>query len=163
MCTLDIILSICLIAALVQGLFRGFTEQVIALVSLVAGVWIAFQFSRLGCGFLQPYLHISERVLHVFVFIMMTAVVICIFHLIGKVIKASIRFVMLGWLDRLLGALFSTIKVALVLGIVIILFNTLNTAFSIVPQKYLDESVLYPQLKSIAYGIFPYFKQLLFK
>ena len=30
-------------------------------------------------------------------------------------------------------------------------------------QKYLDESVLYTPLKNIAYDIFPYLKQLLFK
>ena len=163
MCVLDIILSLCLIIALVQGLLKGFTEQIIALVSIIAGTWIAFKFSKLVCNLIQPYLNASEKLLYVLVFILMEALVICLFHLLGKIIKASIKFVMLGWLDRLLGAIFSTIKAALIIGIVIILFSTLNSTFHVVEQKYLDESVLYTPLKNIAYDIFPYLKQLLFK
>ena len=163
MCVLDIILSLCLIIALVQGLLKGFTEQIIALVSIIAGTWIAFKFSKLVCNLIQHYLNASEKFLYVLVFILMVALVICLFHLLGKIIKASIKFVMLGWLDRLLGAIFSTIKAALIIGIVIILFSTLNSTFHVVEQKYLDESVLYTPLKNIAYDIFPYLKQLLFK
>lgn len=163
MCVLDIILSLCLIIALVQGLLKGFTEQIIALVSIIAGTWIAFKFSKLVCSLIQPYLNASEKFLYVLVFILMVALVICLFHLLGKIIKASIKFVMLGWLDRLLGAIFSTIKAALIIGIVIILFSTINSTFHVVEQKYLDESVLYTPLKNIAYDIFPYLKQLLFK
>lgn len=163
MCVLDIILSLCLIIALVQGLLKGFTEQIIALVSIIAGTWIAFKFSKLVCNLILPYLNASEKFLYVLVFILMVALVICLFHLLGKIIKASIKFVMLGWLDRLLGAIFSTIKAALIIGIVIILFSTLNSTFHVVEQKYLDESVLYTPLKNIAYDIFPYLKQLLFK
>ena len=158
MCVLDIILSLCLIIALVQGLLKGFTEQIIALVSIIAGTWIAFKFSKLVCNLIQPYLNASEKFLYVLVFILMVALVICLFHLLGKIIKA-----MLGWLDRLLGAIFSTIKAALIIGIVIILFSTINSTFHVVEQKYLDESVLYTPLKNIAYDIFPYLKQLLFK
>lgn len=163
MCILDIILTLCLVVALVQGLIKGFTEQVIALVSIIVGSWAAFRFSNIICATIQPYLHASDRILHVMVFVLMVAVVIIIFHLIGKIIKASIHFAMLGWLDRLLGAIFSTLKVCLVIGIIIILFNTINTSFQLVSQDILGKSILYTPLKNIAYDIFPYFKQLLFK
>ena len=85
MCVLDIILSLCLIIALVQGLLKGFTEQVIALVSIIAGTWIAFKFSKLVCNLIQPYLNASEKFLYVLVFILMVALVICLFHLLGKI------------------------------------------------------------------------------
>lgn len=163
MCTLDIILSICLAAAAVEGFVKGFTDQVIALVAIIAGTWTAFKFSNLVCAMLLPYLHISDRILHVLVFILMVAAVIFLLHLLGKVIKTSIKFVMLGWLDRLLGVLFALLKAALVLGILIMLFNTLNSAFHIVADPAESGSVMYPQLKRIAYEVFPYFKELLFK
>ena len=104
MCTLDIILSICLAASVIQGLVKGFTDQIIELVSIILGTWAAFKFSDLVCGWAGPYLHMSGQVLHVIVFILMIIAVIVVMHLLGKVIKASIKFVMLGWLDRLLGA-----------------------------------------------------------
>lgn len=163
MCTLDIILTICLSAALIQGLFKGFTEQVIALVAIIAGTWTAYKFTGLVCSMVQPHLNMSDRILHVIVFILMIVAVILVFHLLGKVIKASIDFVMLGWLDKLLGGIFAVLKAALILGILIILFNTLNSAFNIVPESAIDDSVLYGTLKRIAYTVFPYFKELLFK
>lgn len=161
--TLDIILIICLSAALIEGLIRGFTEQIIALVSIIAGTWAAFKFSQLVCSMLQPYLQISEKVLYVIVFVLMIVVVILLLRLLGKVIKASIKFVMLGWLDRLLGALFALIKVSLIIGIVIILFNTINSSFHIVSESVMENSVIYVPMKRFAYGVFPYFKELLFK
>lgn len=161
--TLDIILIICLSAALIEGLVRGFTEQIIALVSIIAGTWAAFKFSQLVCSMLQPYLQISEKVLYVIVFVLMIVVVILLLRLFGKVIKASIKFVMLGWLDRLLGALFALIKVSLIIGIVIILFNTINSSFHIVSESVMENSVIYAPMKRFAYGVFPYFKELLFK
>lgn len=161
--TLDIILIICLSAALIEGLVRGFTEQIIALVSIIAGTWAAFKFSQLVCSMLQPYLQISEKVLYVIVFVLMIVVVILLLRLFGKVIKASIKFVMLGWLDRLLGALFALIKVSLIIGIVIILFNTINSSFHIVSESVMESSVIYAPMKRFAYGVFPYFKELLFK
>lgn len=161
--TLDIILIICLSAALIEGLVRGFTEQIIALVSIIAGTWAAFKFSQLVCSMLQPYLQISEKVLYVIVFVLIIVVVILLLRLLGKVIKASIKFVMLGWLDRLLGALFALIKVSLIIGIVIILFNTINSSYHIVSESVMENSVIYVPMKRFAYGVFPYFKELLFK
>ena len=163
MCTLDIILSICLAASVIQGLVKGFTDQIIALVSIILGTWAAFKFSDLGCGWADPYLHMSGQVLHVIVFILMIIAVIVVMHLLGKVIKASIKFVMLGWLDRLLGAVFALLKATLTIGILIILFNTLNTSFHIVDETVMEKSVLYSPIKRIAYGVFPYFNELLFR
>lgn len=163
MCTLDIILSICLAASVIQGLVKGFTDQIIALVSIILGTWAAFKFSDLVCGWADPYLHMSGQVLHVIVFILMIIAVIVVMHLLGKVIKASIKFVMLGWLDRLLGAVFALLKATLIIGILIILFNTLNTSFHIVDETVMEKSVFYSPIKRIAYEVFPYFKELLFR
>ena len=105
----------------------------------------------------------SGQVLHVIVFILMIIAVIVVMHLLGKVIKASIKFVMLGWLDRLLGAVFALLKATLIIGILIILFNTLNTSFHIVDETVMEKSILYSPIKRIAYEVFPYFKELLFR
>ena len=55
------------------------------------------------------------------------------------------------------------LKATLTIGILIILFNTLNTSFHIVDETVMEKSVLYSQIKRIAYGVFPYFKELLFR
>lgn len=55
------------------------------------------------------------------------------------------------------------LKATLIIGILIILFNTLNTSFRIVDEAVMEKSVLYSPIKRIAYEVFPYFKELLFR
>ncbi len=69
---------------------------------------------------------------------------------------------MLSWLNRLLGAIFSLLKYALVMGLIIMAFNALNNTFNIIGEDTLYASSLYPPLKRFAYSVFPYLKDLLF-
>ncbi|MDE5956447.1 MAG: CvpA family protein, partial [Bacteroidales bacterium] len=88
--------------------------------------------------------------------------VILAFGALGKFIEATIKIVMLGWLNRLLGALFSLLKCALIIGLVIMAFNALNNTFHIISDDTLYASSMYPPLKRFAYSVFPYLKDLLF-
>jgi membrane protein required for colicin V production len=92
----------------------------------------------------------------------MVAVVLVLFVL-SKILTGVTKLVMLGWLDRLLGLVFALLKAGLLIGIAIILFDTLNVKFEFVEEKVLDESVLYAPIRDIAYVIFPYLKELLLK
>ena len=48
-------------------------------------------------------------------------------------------------------------------GLVILLFEALNTRYELVPQAILDKSVLYKPVKEVADVVFPYMKELIFK
>ena len=147
----------------VFGFFKGFTKQLIAIRAIVAGAWAAFMFTELVCNWLQPYLHTSGRILYAIVFILMLIAVACLINLLGKVIHASINFVMLGWLDKLLGAIFSILKATLAIGLIIILLSTLNSSLGIVDEGILNNSAVYVAIRKIGYIIFPYLKELLAK
>ena len=90
-------------------------------------------------------------------------VVILALFMLGKMLSGLMRLVLLGWLDRLLGVVFALVKAALFIGLVIILFDTLNLKFEFVEQEILDGSIFYNPIKDLSYSIFPYLKQLLFK
>ena len=82
--------------------------------------------------------------------------------LLGRLLEGAVKLVMLGWLNRLLGVVFSLLKAGLLVGLGIMLFCSLNNTFGMVSEDVLKESVLFPPLKTIAYTIFPYLKELLF-
>lgn len=161
--TLDIIILICFIPAVIRGLRNGFIEQAIALISIVLGGWLAYKFSSQVSIWLQPYLDMSETVLNVVSFALIVLVVVLALFLLGRLLTGIVKLVLLGWLDRLLGLVFAIIKAALLVGLVIILFDTINVKFELVSNEILDASVLYGPLKDIAYSIFPYLKELLLK
>ena len=50
----------------------------------------------------------------------------------------------------------------LVVGLLVMLFNTLNTKVELVDEKILGDAVLYTPMKDLAYLVFPFFKELLF-
>ena len=161
--TLDIIILLCFVPALISGISKGFIEQAIALVSLVLGAWLAYRFSALVSSWLEPVLEVSETALNVISFAAILIVVILALFMLGKMLSGLMRLVLLGWLDRLLGVVFALVKAALFIGLVIILFDTLNLKFEFVEQEILDGSIFYNPIKDLSYSIFPYLKQLLFK
>ncbi|MDO5442771.1 MAG: CvpA family protein [Bacteroidia bacterium] len=161
--TLDIIILVCFIPAIIRGLQKGFIEQAIALISLVLGAWMAFHFSSVVSAWLQPYLDVSETVLSVISFAVIMIAVVLLLFLLGRLLTGIVKLVMLGWMDRLLGLVFAILKAALIIGLAVVLFDTLNLKFEFVKAEVLDTSVLYNPIKDLAYAIFPYLKELVFK
>lgn len=161
---LDIILLACFIPAIINGLRKGLVAQVVAIISIILGVWLSFRFSSAVSIWIGQWTGLeSSQVLNIVSFILILAAVIFGLFAIGKIIEASIKIIMLGWLNKLLGVIFALVKCAMLIGVLIILFNSLNSAFHLVPEKYLSGSILYPPFKDMAYTIFPYLKDLLFK
>ncbi len=158
---LDIILLICFVPSLIQGFRKGFISQVIAIISIIAGVWMSARFANIVSGWIGQYIQGSEQVLKVVAFALIFIAVIAVLALLGKLIEGTIRLVMLGWLNRLLGVLFSPLKAGLIIGLIIMAFCSLNETFGFVSEETLNSSVLFPPLKKMAYDVFPYLKDLL--
>ena len=81
--------------------------------------------------------------------------------IVAKLFTKLVELMMLGWINRLLGALTSCLVTLVVLGVVIVLFDTVNVKFGLVNSPLLSESVLYEGIKNLANLAFPYMKQLL--
>ena len=163
MATLDIILLLCFLPGIIRGLSKGFLEQALALAGVVLSVWAAFHFSNLVCSWLKPYLEISETLLSVVSFALILIVTSLLALLVGKLLTKLVELALIGWLDKTLGLVFALAVNALVIGVVIILFDTLNVKFGLVKPEVLDGSVVYTGLKDLSYLVFPYLKQLFFK
>ncbi len=160
--TIDIIILICLAIALAHGLSKGFITQAVALVSLVLGVWLSFEFSNVVSCWLEPYISVSGTVLQVISFAVILIGVILALNLAGRALTGLVRLVMLGWLDRMMGIAFSLLKATLLIGVVITLFDMLNSNFALVCPEKIESSVFYKPVKDFADTVFPYLKQMIF-
>ena len=162
MSILDIILLICFIPALVQGLKKGFISQVIAIVSIVVGVSVSLKFANIAGAWLAQHIDASGEILKITAFALILIGVFIVLGLLGKLLEKILKLVMLNWLNKLLGVLFAFLKTALIVGLMIILFNSLNETFHFVEESALADSVLYPSLKHMAYIVFPHLKEIFF-
>ncbi len=159
--TLDVILLLLFIPGIVRGVSKGFLEQALALVGIVFSVWAAFKFLGPACTLLEQYITLPENLLQIVAFVVILVVVSLGVLLLAKLLTKVVEMALLGWLNKTLGAVSSILITALVLGVLIILFDTVNVQFELVKSDILDTSVVYNALKDFGYFIFPYLKQLL--
>ena len=162
MSIVDIILSICFVPALISGIRKGFISQVISIVSIIAGVWISYEFASALGIWLGQHIEAAENILKLIAFMLIMIGVFAGLALVGKLLEGIINFVMLGWVNKLLGVVFAMLKTGLVIGLVIMLFCSLNNNLHLVSEEVLAESVLFTPLKNAAYTVFPYLKSLIF-
>ena len=160
---IDIIILICCVPAVINGFSKGFVSQAVSLISLILGAWLSFKFSVPVGDWLKNYADLPATMLHVIAFAMILVIVVLILKLIGSLLEKAVKFVMLGWLNKLLGMVFALIKALLVIGLVILLVDAVYNAIPFVSTKTLDESVLFHPIKDVANIVFPYIKELIFK
>ena len=88
----------------------------------------------------------------------MLVVILLIALFVGKFITAAVEKASLGWLNKVLGLVFSIAVSALIIGLLIIMFDTVNLKFGLVKGPVLQDSLLYGALKDFGNFAFPYLK-----
>lgn len=158
---LDIILLILLVPGTIRGITKGFLEQVVSLLGLILAVYMAYHFSEPVCTWLAQYITVPETVLRIIGFVVMLMGTLIIVMFFAKLLTKAADMASMGWINRVLGFALSIVLSAVILSILIILFDTVNTKFELVKTPVIAESVLYGPLKDLGYLVFPYLKQLL--
>lgn len=158
----DIIVLICFLTAVCVGLKKGFIAQAVSLVSLCLGIWLSVTFSAPVSRWLEEWASIDGTGLRIAAFALIFCVTVIALALVGKVLEKIIKVVMLGWLNRLLGAVLAAVECLLILCVALLIFDALNNAFSFVKTDYLASTVFYGPMETASRAIFPYLKELLF-
>lgn len=162
MSIVDIILLICFVPAIINGVRKGFISQVISIISIIAGVWVSYEFASIVGTWIGQHIEASESVLKLISFALIMAGVFVLLGIVGRFLEGIVKFVMLGWLNKLLGIMFSLLKSGLIIGMLIMVFSSINNNLHLVDEQVLAESVLYTPLKNTAFIVFPYLKSLIF-
>ena len=161
MVALDIVIALILLIGAISGLRKGFIVQLFSIGAIILSAWLAYTFSSAFSEWLASYIHAEGFWLNIITFLLIFIGIGILCRLLGRLVEKIFKFAMLGWLNRLLGAVFSVAKYALVLGLVVVLFNAINSRFAWVQEEKLAESKMYALIKEGAYTVFPYFEGLL--
>lgn len=155
---IDIILLALLILATIQGLRKGFISQIISIISIIVGLWASCKFATITGEYISQWIEGSEQMIRIISFALILIVVVIVFTLLGKSLEAILKFAMLGWLNKLLGAIFSILKGLLILGIIASFIDATLTSFNIVRPGIIAESQLYDIISKFGNSIFPYIR-----
>ncbi len=126
-----------------------------SLLALILGVYGAIVFSNLTQGILTSNFQIDNKYIPIISFATTFIAIVIAVHFLGKVLEKSINMIALGLFNKLLGAVFGLLKVALLLSALIFVFEGLDKQFSLIPQDAKSKSVLYRPMSKLIPAIVP--------
>lgn len=151
---LDIILGLLLVYGLYKGFINGLFVEIASIIALVAGLYGAIHFSYIAGDYLSSNMEWNERYMNITAFIITFIIIVIIVHLAGKFLTKIADFAMLGLLNKLAGAIFGALKVAVIIGALLVFFERANSSVNLVKNETLEESVLYEPVKEIGALVF---------
>ncbi|MBR8535082.1 CvpA family protein [Carboxylicivirga mesophila] len=150
----DIITGILLILAIIKGFKNGLIIELASLAALVLGLFGAIKFSSITETYLME--HIDSSHIGLIAFIVTFIAIVIGVHLVAKVVDKLVSAIALGMVNRVLGAIFSLLKYAFIISVIIAILGSFEKTYSLIPEEQKSSSHLYEPLKSIAPSIFPY-------
>ena len=78
--------------------------------------------------------------------------------LVSSLITKALSALSLGFLNKLLGVVFAVVKCALILALLIQLFEVLNGTLHFMRDNYLEDAVIYNALRELGNTVFPILK-----
>jgi len=156
---LDLLIAIPLGFAVFKGLRKGLIVELASLASLFIGVYAGIYFSDYVAGLLIKNFGLNEVYTKAIAFSMIFIAVIVIIRLIAKAIEKLIDLTALGFVNKLLGALFSALKIALIISVIFFVFSRFDSNEWVISRQAKEKSILYKPLSSIAPFCIPRMKK----
>jgi membrane protein required for colicin V production len=138
---IDIVLLVLLVISTITGFRQGLIKSVLSLIGVIAGIVLA-------SNFYEPLAKVfgfigNEDTANIVAFILILVVVIIAASLLAKLLDSIIKAVMLGWVNRIGGAVFGllmgVISISAILAIWVKFFGTDMLAESFIAGLLLDK------------------------
>ncbi|QWX83415.1 CvpA family protein [Cellulophaga sp. HaHaR_3_176] len=151
---LDIVLGLLLIWGLYKGLKNGLFVELASLVALIAGIYGTIHFSYIAGDYLSQNFDWDEKYMNIASFVITFIVIVLAIHYSARLLTKVADFAMLGVLNKIAGGVFGTLKVAVIIGAVLVFFDRLDNATNLVNEETKKESRLYEPVKEIGAFVF---------
>jgi len=120
----DIIAAAGALIFVILGFKRGFVEEIIRLVGIVAAFFLGLGFYR-KLAALLTFVKLPGSVVAVISFLLIFIVALLLILLLSIVIKKIVHLTVLGWVDRICGGVLGFIKMFFIVWVVVIVVASL--------------------------------------
>lgn len=149
---IDLAVVCFLFYGLIRGGFRGFFVEIASLLALVLGVFGALHFSSFTASILAKYL--DWEYLPLLAFALTFVGIIVGVSWIGKLLTKLAKVILLGFLNRFLGALFGMCKWLIICGVLIWILGQVNSYISFLPENITEDSLFFEPLQNFGGYLF---------
>lgn len=147
---LDLFIIIPIVLGFVFGLFKGLIKELFSLAAIVLGVFGARLFeprvSEILLSMFDMQIGVTQAVSYLILFVAI-AILLLIF---AKILDKLFSAIALGGLNKFLGALFGALKMALIVSVLLNVFDTLNQQYGIIKEEIKSNSLTYESMLNFA-------------
>lgn len=146
--TLDLIIILPIAVGFIFGLFKGLIKELTSLMAIFLGIYGARYFSpTVGSYLIEKFGISANKAQPLSYLVLFIGIVIALLFLASALNKIA-ESIALGGFNKFLGGVFGALKLALILSVLLNIFNTLDSQFPIVNAETKTESIAYkPMLK----------------
>ena len=153
---IDIIIIILLFYGMIKGFSNGIIIEVSNIISVFLAVYIGINFSQL----IYPYLSFKilsdyTNILPLIAFFLVFIIILVIVKSLGEILNKISKQLALGFLSRILGVFFGTIKMLLIC--MFLLFLVVD--YEILDKQTQKKSILFSPLQNATQILLPEFKK----
>lgn len=148
MSSLDLLLLLPIGLGFIFGLFKGLIRELTSLAAIVLGIYGAKLTAPFVSGLLMDRFDISAGVAKPVAYILLFAAIGLTLLLVANMIDKFLESISLGGLNKFMGGVFGALKYALIMSVLLNVFNALDSRFSLLSNEKKEASYGYlPLLK----------------
>ena len=152
---IDAVIVVILILSLVRGFINGLVKEVASLAALILGIWGAIRFSAFTAEKLYDYFDMTGRYVGIIAFLITFGIIVVIIHFVGILADKIVSAASLGLINRLCGIGFGLLKSVLLMSVLFVVLNAIDTRKPFLPKDKIEGSIFYSPISDIAPAIFP--------
>ena len=135
---------------LVVGLFKGLIKELISLAAIVLGIYGAKFMSPWLAEILVSILKVSPKTAQPMAFLILFIAIVVVMLLLAKLLDKLFDAMSLGGLNRFFGGVFGALKYALIVSVLLNVFDVLHTKFGIINKDLVETSIVYKPVLKVA-------------
>jgi membrane protein required for colicin V production len=141
---LDLVIVVFCAFLVAKGIWKGFVKEIAGIVAVIGGVAVSFLFHAQ----VQPYMAaiVGERYVQLVSYVIVFLGFYLVVMLLGKLLDKILRSIMLGGVNRVLGALFGLIKACFWLTLLTFAYTKLHLGIGFNHPVWVTDSICYPFL-----------------
>lgn len=154
MAALDIILIVVMLYAIVRGFMKGFVMTLASLFGIFISLFVAGKYGQTICSLILSKTDWTDEVNYYVSFIVVFLIMMLLVRYLAIMVTKLFHLMMIGWLDKLLGAFLGWVKCLAILSCMLYSFGRLNDHVHILSTEYLNSCTLYEPIKNLSHYVF---------
>ncbi len=152
---LDFLILIPVVWLCIRGASKGFIIELATLIGMALGILAAYYFADEVQGLIKNYFSLGDRAIRVLAYLLIFLVVWLAVYLIGKIFEKSADVIALGWLNKLLGAIFGIAKGVILVCLILFLIEKFDPTQKVITPNVKEKSMFYKPAMEVVHTFVP--------